>query len=300
MVVVALLRRTVVDYFHFSSIMPPSLGQLRRHKPIDATISGVSRRLTPEREASIPATMSQTDQSKPKSVVAVYSGGMDSTVMLYDLLASGIQIKGAVTFDYGQKHRKEIEGAKEIADSLGLTHRVVDLTAITELFGHSGLTDPETEVPEGHYEEEQMKQTVVPNRNMILVSVATAWAISLEADAVAYAAHSGDHAIYPDCRESFAAALDQAIQLCDWSEVSLFRPFVNVSKKEIVEIGVKRNAPLEKTWSCYKGGQFHCGKCGTCIERREAFYLASVNDPTRYESSAPSVEELVAKNWHLS
>ena len=244
--------------------------------------------------------MPKSSLSKPGSVVAVYSGGMDSTTMLYDLLADGIPIKGALTIDYGQKHRKEIEQARRIANGLQIPHRIADLSAIAALFGSSGLTDEETLIPDGHYEEESMKQTVVPNRNMILISVATAWAITLGAEAVAYAAHSGDHAIYPDCRESFAAALDQAMQQCDWSRISLYRPFVSLSKKEIVERAVQLGAPLELTWSCYKGGERHCGKCGTCIERREAFYLANVSDPTAYQPDAPAVEELVKRNWRLS
>ncbi len=243
--------------------------------------------------------MPSSESAVPNSVVAVYSGGMDSTVMLYQLLAEGVEIKGALSVDYGQKHRKEIDSAKRIAKKLGLNHRVVDLRTISQLFGHSGLTDAETLIPDGHYEEESMKQTVVPNRNMILISVATAWAISLEVDAVAYAAHSGDHAIYPDCRESFASALDAAIRQCDWHTVSLYRPFVNLSKKAIVELAEKYGAPLEETWSCYKGGELHCGKCGTCIERREAFYLAKRSDPTQYEPDAPGVDELVEAGWHL-
>jgi len=165
--------------------------------------------------------MSKIPKKAPASAIAVYSGGMDSTVMLSAMLEQGIEVKGALTIDYGQKHRKEIEAAVEICAEMGIEHRIADLRGIASLFGRSGLTDSETEVPDGHYEAESMKQTVVPNRNMILISVATAWAITKEAEAVAYAAHSGDHAIYPDCREEFASALDDAIRLCDWSSVWL-------------------------------------------------------------------------------
>lgn len=238
-------------------------------------------------------------QSVPKSVVAVYSGGMDSTVMLYRMRELGVEIKGAISVNYGQKHAKELDVAAEVCGDLGITHRIADLTALQELFGKSSLTNAEEEVPEGHYEEDQMKSTVVPNRNMILLSVATAWAVSLQAEAVAYAAHGGDHAIYPDCREEFADALDKAIQLCDWSRVCLYRPFVKSNKAEIAAEGARLGAGLERTWSCYKGGDLHCGRCGTCVERREAFYLAGVEDLTEYEKEAPSVAKLIESGWKL-
>ena len=246
------------------------------------------------------ATMSKMGQEMPKSVVAVYSGGMDSTAMLFQMREQGIDVRGALTVDYGQKHKKEIDQARMFCAELGIEHRVADLSDVVALFGKSSLTDANTSVPEGHYEEESMKQTVVPNRNMILISLATAWAITLQADAVAYAAHSGDHAIYPDCRESFAKALDKAIMLCDWSEVHLYRPFVNLRKDDIARIGADCGVPFEDTWSCYNGRELHCGRCGTCIERREALYLAGVEDPTIYEKDAPTVEDLVDCNWKLN
>jgi len=244
--------------------------------------------------------MSRAPEKAPASAIAVYSGGMDSTVMLSAMLEQGIEVKGALSIDYGQKHRKEIAAAAEICAELGIEHRIADLRGISALFGHSGLTDSGTEVPEGHYEEDSMKQTVVPNRNMILISVATAWAITKEAEAIAYAAHSGDHAIYPDCRVEFADALDDAIRLCDWSSVWLYRPFVDMSKQSIAAEGARLGTPLGKTWSCYKGGALHCGKCGTCIERREAFHLAEIDDPTVYAADAPGVALLVQCEWRLS
>ena len=240
-----------------------------------------------------------TQSDLPQSAVAVYSGGMDSTVMLCQMIKQGVEIKGALSIDYGQKHSKELHRARKICESLGVPHRIANLTSLADLFGKSGLTDADTEVPEGHYEEEQMKVTVVPNRNMILIAVTTAWAISLEAKAVAYAAHSGDHAIYPDCRESFAQAMDRALSLCDWSDISLYRPFVNMSKADIVTLGTKVGAPLDSTWSCYKGEKLHCGRCGTCVERREAFYLAEVEDRTVYQDSACSIDELVKADWKI-
>jgi 7-cyano-7-deazaguanine synthase len=216
-----------------------------------------------------------------KQAVILLSGGLDSTVLLYHLLAEGMQVL-ALSVDYGQRHRRELEAARAIASRAGVEHRVADLSAITGLLGGSALTSAEIEVPLGHYEDETMKATVVPNRNMLLLALATAWAISTGSDAVAYAAHSGDHAIYPDCRPEFAEAMAQAISLCDWHSVTLLRPFVGMTKAEIVRRGVELGAPLEMTWSCYQGKTVHCGACGTCVERREAFVLAGAPDPTEY------------------
>lgn len=230
--------------------------------------------------------------------VLVYSGGMDSTVLLYHLLKEGATV-AALSVDYGQRHKKELDLAREITQTLGVEHRVADLTTITGLLGGSSLTDPELRVPHGHYEEENMKSTVVPNRNMILLSVATGWAVSLKADCVSYAAHAGDHAIYPDCREEFADALDKTMRLADWQEIYLNRPFVSWTKADIVRRGAQLDVPFEKTWSCYEGGDQHCGRCGTCIERREAFHLAGVADPTEYSEAAPTLEAMIANDWRL-
>jgi 7-cyano-7-deazaguanine synthase len=148
----------------------------------------------------------------------------------------------------------------------------------------SSQSDPNIAVPHGHYTDESMKQTVVPNRNMLMLSVAVAWAISVKADSVCYGAHAGDRAIYPDCREEFASAFNTAALLADWHQVSLSRPFVDMSKAEIVTLGRTLEVPFGQTWSCYEGGEKHCGLCGTCVERAEAFREAAVEDPTEYES----------------
>ena len=128
-----------------------------------------------------------------------------------------------------------------------------------------------------------MKATVVPNRNMIMLSIAAGWAISRRADRVAYAAHGGDHAIYPDCRREFIDALGEAIIIADWHPVRLYGPYVAISKADVVALGQKLGVPFDRTWTCYKGRTKHCGKCGTCVERREAFALAGVPDPTSYD-----------------
>lgn len=232
-------------------------------------------------------------------IILIYSGGLDSTVLLYHLLAEGHQVK-TLAVNYGQRHAKELESAQAISALVGVEHKVADLRAISTLLAGSSLTSSEVAVPDGHYAEESMKTTVVPNRNMIMLSVAAGWAISTKSEAVAFAAHSGDHAIYPDCRSEFADALDRAIQLADWHTVKLIRPFVGMTKADIARRGAELQVPFARTWSCYKGGALHCGVCGTCVERREAFYLAGVSDPTAYLPSAPTLEAMVGNNWKLS
>lgn len=231
--------------------------------------------------------------------LVIYSGGLDSTVLLYHLHEVGDAMH-ALSVNYGQRHCCELESAEKICAGLSIPHQVADLSSIQSLLAGSSLTSPEIAVAEGHYTEENMKTTVVPNRNMILLALATGHALSIGARQVAYAAHSGDHAIYPDCRNEFADAMANAMALCDWNKVELSRPFVNWTKAQIVRRGAELGVPFEQTWSCYKGGEQHCGRCGTCIERREAFDLAGVTDPTAYEANAPSVETLKANDWRLT
>ncbi len=230
--------------------------------------------------------------------VIVYSGGLDSTVLLYHLRASGHELH-ALSIDYGQRHRCELDRAADLCEELGIPHPTADLSAIQPLLAGNSLTSPEIEVAEGHYTEESMKSTVVPNRNMIFLALATGHALSIKAGQVAYAAHFGDHAIYPDCRNEFAEAMAAAIRIADWNPVELVRPFVDWTKADIVRRGAELGVPFARTWSCYKGGAQHCGRCGTCIERREAFDLAEIEDPTPYVADAPSVDELRANNWRL-
>ncbi len=214
--------------------------------------------------------------------VAIVSGGMDSATLVYHLLDKRREVK-CLSFDYGQRHKRELLAAEQLCLGKGLSWEKVDLTSLTSLLAGSALTSPEIEVPEGHYEEESMKATVVPNRNMIMLSIAIGHAISIGADTVAYGAHSGDHAIYPDCRESFATAMDLSAQLCDWKEIRLLRPFIGIDKSGIASIGDKLGVPWSLTWTCYKGGDHHCGKCGSCQERIEAFAKAGVVDPMTKE-----------------
>lgn len=213
--------------------------------------------------------------------ILIYSGGLDSTVLLFKLLREGHEVR-ALGINYGQRHRKELDAATAICAKLGVEYRIADLSAIRPLLGGSSQTDDSVAVPHGHYAAETMKLTVVPNRNMIMLSVAIAWAISTKSESVIYAAHGGDHAIYPDCREEFASALNTAALLADWQQVRIDRPFVRDSKASIVALGQGLSVPFAETWSCYEGGAVHCGKCGTCVERREAFQLAGIIDPTIY------------------
>lgn len=214
--------------------------------------------------------------------ILIFSGGLDSTTLLYHLQAQLHEVL-CLSIDYGQRHSKELDCARKICEQLGVEHQVVDLTAIKPLLGDSALTSA-VAVPEGHYEEESMKATVVPNRNMIMLSLAIAWAVSTKSDAVAYAAHAGDHAIYPDCRPEFADLMNQAAQTCDWHQVTLLRPFVRLDKGEIVRRGMELQVPYELTWTCYKGQEEACGKCGSCQERLEAFASAGVQDPIAYQA----------------
>lgn len=220
------------------------------------------------------------DNEARKSVVLL-SGGIDSTVLLAKLVSEGRSVL-AMGVDYGQRHRCEIDAARAVCKHFGVKYRLADLRTLAPFFGKNSLTDSDVSVYEGAYDEAGMKTTVVPARNLILISLATAWAIAEKCDTIAYAAHDGDHTIYPDCRPEFAEKLDAVVQISDWHRVCLERPFVAMNKAEIVRLGAELNAPLELTWSCYNGGKAHCGKCSTCVERREAFRDAGVPDPTIY------------------
>jgi 7-cyano-7-deazaguanine synthase len=214
--------------------------------------------------------------------IVIASGGLDSSVLLYMLRNNGHELT-ALSFDYGQRHHRELAAAADIADGLGIAHQQVDLTSITPLIATSSQTNPAIAVPDGHYAEESMKATVVPNRNMMMLSVGIARAIAGGYQTVAYGAHGGDHAIYPDCREQFVLAMDAAAQLADWTPVNIVAPFLGMSKARIVNLGFQLHVPFERTWSCYKGLEMHCGVCGTCVERREAFALGGHVDPTPYQ-----------------
>ncbi|QTL34434.1 7-cyano-7-deazaguanine synthase QueC [Pseudoalteromonas viridis] len=216
-----------------------------------------------------------------EKVVVIYSGGMDSYTVLNKALKSGYEVY-ALSFNYGQRHVKELEVARRACDELGVAHKIVDISAINQLIGGSSLTD-DIDVPEGHYEEESMKSTVVPNRNMILLSLAVGYAVSLKASKVFYGAHSGDHAIYPDCRPEFVKKMDDVCRIANYEEIEIVCPYLNNTKIEILTDGLKMGLDYSKTWTCYNGREKACGKCGACQERLEAFSLNQASDPLPYE-----------------
>lgn len=214
-------------------------------------------------------------------VIVLASGGMDSSTLLYHHVNKSHEVR-AISFNYGQRHLKEMSYAYLNTARLKVPLQQVDLSCLRTLLPGSSQTDKRIEVPEGRYDEESMKLTVVPNRNMILLAVAIGHAVAHKFDAVSYAAHAGDHAIYPDCRPEFADAMQHAAQLCDWHKVDLIRPFISLTKGEIIKLGVNLGVDYAQTWSCYAGKDLHCGRCGTCYERILAFKEAGIADPTRY------------------
>ena len=219
-------------------------------------------------------------------VVALVSGGMDSVAALYHAHREHA-VAGALSFDYGAKHNhREIPFAEWHCARLGVAHRTIRLAFVDELF-KSDLLQSGGAIPDGHYEEATMKRTVVPFRNGIMLSIAAGYAESVEAGGLVIAAHAGDHAIYPDCREEFMQAMGDAIRLGTYAEVAVLRPFIAMTKAGIAARGHALGVDFSRTWSCYKGGEIHCGTCGTCVERREAFVLAGIADPTPYASEAP-------------
>ncbi len=216
-------------------------------------------------------------------VVVIYSGGMDSFTVLNRALKDGKEVY-ALSFDYGQRHVKELECARTVCQQLNVAHKVVDISAINQLLAGSSLTD-DIEIPEGHYEAENMKSTVVPNRNMILLSLAVGYAVSVGADQVYYGAHSGDHAIYPDCRPEFVLKMNEVCQIANYEAVEIFSPYLNVSKTAILTDGLTMGLDYSNTWTCYNGREKACGKCGACQERLEAFRDNNAVDPLAYEAS---------------
>lgn len=217
--------------------------------------------------------------------VVTLSGGLDSTVLATYLKHREHHELRAVSFSYGQRHeRAELMAARNVAAHLDIPHRVLSLTGITSAMDPASsqllAANPAQAVPEGHYAETTMKATVVPGRNLLMIAAATAYAASYDCTAVAMAAHSGDHPIYPDCRPDFLMAAGAATAA--GYDVHLMFPFAEDTKAEIAARGHALGAPMHLTWSCYNGGEIHCGRCGTCVERYEAFRDAQVPDPTRY------------------
>lgn len=213
--------------------------------------------------------------------IVIFSGGLDSTTCLYWAKQEYEEVE-ALSFNYGSKHNEqELRRAKMICELAGVKHTVIKLDFINNLF-KSDLLKSGGKIPEGHYESKNMKSTVVPFRNGIMLSIAVGYAESVNAGTVLIGSHSGDHEIYLDCRPEFTEAISKAAELGTDKGIIIIAPFANHTKDAIVSKGKELCVPFGLTYSCYKGGNIHCGKCGTCVERIEAFKLAGVEDPTEY------------------
>lgn len=215
-------------------------------------------------------------------VVVIYSGGMDSFTVLHHAVQQGHEVY-ALSFNYGQRHVRELDAAAKVCQQLDIPHKVVDITAINSLLAGSSLTS-DIDIPEGHYAEASMQSTVVPNRNMILLSLAIGYAVSIGAEAVYYGAHSGDHAIYPDCRPEFVEKMNAVSLIANYEPIRIEVPYLRNNKAEILADGLRMNLDYSLTWTCYNGRDKACGKCGACVERLEAFAANQVTDPLPYES----------------
>lgn len=259
--------------------------------------------------------------------IAIASGGLDSTTLVYHLMKQGYEVR-TLSFDYGQRHRKELLFAAMTARALGIRHDVVDLSGLTYLISNSALTSfvkpadwlnaevaehmtkHVIEVPDGHYAEENMKLTVVPNRNMIMLSIAAGVAVNDGADLVCTGVHAGDHFVYPDCRPDFIEAVDLAVKIGNegfgpfadkehyheglkGNYEYIWAPFLHWEKADIAYRALELGVPLHMTWSCYKGGEKHCGRCGTCVERLEAIDIAlgRFNDVDRLAKDATEYDD---------
>ncbi|MFL0806777.1 MAG: 7-cyano-7-deazaguanine synthase QueC [Oceanobacter sp.] len=217
-----------------------------------------------------------------EKAVVIYSGGMDSFTILNKARQQGYELY-PLTFNYGQKHDKEVSYAQRVCAELQLPHKVIDITAINQLLQSSSLTSTDKHIPEGHYEDSNMMSTVVPNRNMILLSLAIGYAVDIQASKVFYGAHSGDHAIYPDCRPEFVHAMNAVAQVANYDAVEIVTPYLNTDKIGILKDGLAMQLDYSKTWTCYNGRDKACGKCGSCVERLEAFAENQQSDPLEYE-----------------
>lgn len=215
-----------------------------------------------------------------KDSIIIVSGGMDSVTLLYDYKD---RIALGISFDYGSNHNaKEIPFAKLHCERLGIKHVTIPLDFMHQYF-KSSLLEGADAIPEGHYQDENMKSTVIPFRNGIMLAIAAGMAESYGLSHVMIANHGGDHAIYPDCRPEFISAMSNATEAGSYNGVTVLAPYTNITKGDIARRGKELGIDYNETWSCYKGGEKHCGKCGTCVERKEALHYAGIEDTTEYE-----------------
>jgi len=219
--------------------------------------------------------------------VAILSGGLDSCTLVQHLMNDGKEVI-ALSFDYGQRHKKELWFATAFCGKRGIQHHTIDLSSITPLIAVSSLTSSKMPVPQGHYAEATMTQTVVPNRNMIMLSIAAGVAVANGAAMIGTGVHGGDHFVYPDCRPEFIDALQKTVRLGNEGlsnpYLEVFTPFARMTKAQIAYLAFQSGVVFHETWSCYEGGEVHCGKCGTCVERLEAIDISGYTqyDQTEY------------------
>lgn len=213
-------------------------------------------------------------------IILILSGGMDSTTLLYDLISQKNQVE-CLSYNYGQRHKIELTLAESTCRKLDIPHKIINIQTINELIQGSSLTS-DIKVPEGHYADESMKATVVPNRNMIMIALAVGYAVSKNFNAVAIAVHGGDHAVYPDCREEFIKKMDEVCAIANYKPIKIIAPYLHIDKGDIVARGRKLKVDYSLTHTCYKGDKLACGKCGACQERLEAFRENKVKDPIKY------------------
>lgn len=230
--------------------------------------------------SSIPAVVANS-----ATTVVIYSGGMDSFTVLHRALREGLTVH-ALSFDYGQRHACELDTARQVCSSLGLPHQVVDIRAIHGLIDNSALTNPDQAMPQGNYSTENLRATVVPNRNMILLSLAIAKAVNIGAERVDYGAHGGDHILYPDCRPEFVNAMNHVAGIANFEPVQLHAPYLLASKADILCEGLAMGLDYRQTWTCYEGRTLACGVCGSCCERLTAFAANGVTDPLDYSTDS--------------
>lgn len=228
-------------------------------------------------------------------IVVLFSGGLDSTVLLMHCREAYDEVI-ALNISYGAKHnRKERQAARAITQELNivyceynlLTNCTIHSGKRSRVFSHesflkSDLLESGGKIPEGHYEDESMKATIVPFRNGIMLSLAIGFARGRDIRVIGFGGHSGDHAIYFDCRPEFIGAMREAALQGTGDRMGIHTPFIRQPKHAIVTLGKELHVPFELTWTCYKGNEWHCGRCGACVERKEAFKLAGIDDPVRY------------------
>lgn len=231
------------------------------------------------------SSTSSLPPASPTATVVIYSGGMDSYTVLHRALREGLEVH-ALSFDYGQRHARELDVATHVCRQLGIPHQVVDIRAIHGLIDNSALTNADQAMPTGDYADDNLRATVVPNRNMILLSLAIAKAVNIGAERVDYGAHGGDHVLYPDCRPEFVDAMNHVAGIANFEHVTLHAPYLHSSKADILRDGLSMGLDYQHTWTCYEGRVLACGQCGSCRERLGAFAANNALDPLAYDATA--------------